>query len=136
MLSKEKIEKAKEIMNHWVVYEKENKDKINKADKLIKIQETLLQYIEELEETEGMKEAIELAGLDIKSLLKFKYESKILKIKIKELEQENKKQSKIIDEMVKQLTTLALWDNQNERVVILNTKQDIKQYFEKKVEEN
>ena len=78
MLSKEKIEKAKEIMNHWVVYEKENKDKINKADKLIKIQETLLQYIEELEETEGMKEAIELAGLDIKSLLKFKYESKIL----------------------------------------------------------
>ncbi len=136
MLSKEKIEKAKEIMNHWVVYEKENKDKINKADKLIKIQETLLQYIEELEETEGMKEAIELAGLDIKSLLKFKYESKILKNKIKELEQENKKQSKIIDEMVKQLTTLALWDNQNERVVILNTKQDIKQYFEKKVEEN
>ena len=136
MLSKEKIEKAKEIMNHWVVYEKENKDKINKADKLIKIQETLLQYIEELEETEGMKEAIELAGLDIKSLLKFKYESKILNNKIKELEQENKKQSKIIDEMVKQLTTLALWDNQNERVVILNTKQDIKQYFEKKVEEN
>ena len=61
---------------------------------------------------------------------------KVKYYKIKELEQENKKQSKIIDEMVKQLTTLALWDNQNERVVILNTKQDIKQYFEKKVEEN
>ena len=69
--------------------------------------------------------------------------------KIDQLEQENKrltntnksykgiikKQNKIIDEMAKQLTTLALWDNQNERVVIVKTKQDIKQYFEKKVEE-
>ena len=54
---------------------------------------------------------------------------------INQLEEKNNKQNKMIDEMVKQLTTLALWDNQNERVVLVKTEQDIKQYFEKKVEE-
>ncbi len=49
MLSKEEIEEAKETMQHWIEYEKMNKTKINKADGLIKIQETLLQYIKELE---------------------------------------------------------------------------------------
>ena len=50
MISKEEIEKAKETMKHWVEYEKQNKDKINKADELIEIQETLLQYINQLEQ--------------------------------------------------------------------------------------
>ena len=37
-------------MQHWIKYEEMNKGKINKADELIKIQKTLLQYIEHLED--------------------------------------------------------------------------------------
>ena len=37
---------AIETMKHWIDYEKNNKDKINKADELIEIQETLLNLIE------------------------------------------------------------------------------------------
>ena len=35
------IEEAVKTMEHWVEYEKNNKDKINKADELIYIQETI-----------------------------------------------------------------------------------------------
>lgn len=38
--------KAIEIFKHWIEYEKVNKDKINKADELIQVQETLLNLIE------------------------------------------------------------------------------------------
>ena len=33
---------AVETIQHWIEYEKQNKDKINKADELIEIQETVL----------------------------------------------------------------------------------------------
>jgi mevalonate kinase len=36
------IEEAIKIMEHWVEYEKNNKEKINRADELINIQETIL----------------------------------------------------------------------------------------------
>ena len=36
------IEEAVKTMERWVEYEKNNKDKINKADELIYIQETIL----------------------------------------------------------------------------------------------
>ena len=52
------------------------------------------------------------------------------------LEQENKKQSKIIDEMGGQLAGIAIWNNEKEEPLILWDKEDVKQYFEKKVEEN
>lgn len=35
-----------ETMKHWIEYEKANKDKINKADELIKVQETVLKIID------------------------------------------------------------------------------------------
>lgn len=38
--------KAIETMQHWIEYEKENKDKINKVDELIEIQETVLNLLE------------------------------------------------------------------------------------------
>lgn len=38
-----------EIFKHWMDYNKVNKDKINRADELIEVQETILDYIEELE---------------------------------------------------------------------------------------
>ena len=105
MLSKEEIEKAKEIMKHWVEYEKQNKGKINKADELIEIQETLLQHI-------------------------------------KQLEQENNKKSKIIDEMLDEYEYNARCNLKNfcdeemrKNKCIQDCRICIKQYFEKKVEE-
>lgn len=38
-------EKAIETMKHWIDFEKHNRDKINKADDLIKIQETVLNML-------------------------------------------------------------------------------------------
>lgn len=40
-----KIEQAIKEMQHWIDYEKQNKDKINRADELIQIQETILQHV-------------------------------------------------------------------------------------------
>lgn len=40
-------EDAIETMKHWIDYEKENRNKINKADKLIGIQETILNMLKE-----------------------------------------------------------------------------------------
>lgn len=41
--------KAIETFKHWIEYEKVNKDKINKADELIQVQEILLNLIEKQE---------------------------------------------------------------------------------------
>lgn len=47
------IEEAVKTMEHWIEYEKNNKDKINKADELINIQETILSdYKKVLKENE------------------------------------------------------------------------------------
>lgn len=43
----EKEEKAIETFKHWIEYEKANKEKINKADELIEIQETILNMLEQ-----------------------------------------------------------------------------------------
>lgn len=42
----EEEKQAIETMKHWIEYEKSNKDKINKADELIEIQETVLNLLE------------------------------------------------------------------------------------------
>lgn len=42
----EEEKKAIKTMQHWIEHEKENKDKINKADELIEIQETVLNLLE------------------------------------------------------------------------------------------
>lgn len=44
-----KPKEAIEIFKRWMDYNKVNKDKINRADELIEVQETILDYIEELE---------------------------------------------------------------------------------------
>ena len=133
MLSKEKIEKAKDRCNSIIEFCENNKEcKENNfcSDCYIEIEdikaiETLLQYIEELEEIKGMKESIELAEMDIKSLLKFKYENERLK--------------KIIDEMAKEInkTTSEKYKIKHicEKRIKEQTITGIKQYFEKKVEE-
>ena len=135
-MDKEEIEKAKEKCKSIV---KVNNDYLKGVEiqhinqKEIKSIETLLQYIQELEEIKEMKETIELAGMDIKSLLKFKYENERLKNKVNQLEQENNKQNKIIDEMLNLLGSLKL-SKDIEGYEIMQ-KEDWKQYFEKKVEQ-
>lgn len=50
-------EEAIKTMKHWIDFEKQNKDKINKADELIKIQETVLNMLKEKDkEIELIKE--------------------------------------------------------------------------------
>lgn len=48
-MDKEKIEEAKEIFKGWLEFNKKNKNILEKADVIIEVQETLLQYIDELE---------------------------------------------------------------------------------------
>lgn len=55
-LSENKIKEAIKTMEHWIEYEKNNKEKINKADELINIQETiLLEYKRVLKENKTLK---------------------------------------------------------------------------------
>ena len=44
------LEEAIETMQHWIEHEKENREKIYKADELIKIQETVLKELKRLQE--------------------------------------------------------------------------------------
>lgn len=61
-----KIEKALKTMEHWIEYEKANKNKINKSEELIEIQETILSDYKRalkinevlLKENEELKEKI------------------------------------------------------------------------------
>ena len=54
------IEEAIKVMEHWIEYEKNNKEKINRADELINIQEIILSdYKRVLKENEKKDELIE-----------------------------------------------------------------------------
>ena len=49
------IEEAIKVMEHWIEYEKNNKEKINRADELINIQEIILSdYKRVLKENEEL----------------------------------------------------------------------------------
>lgn len=66
MTGKEKD--AIETMQHWIDYEKTNKEKINKADELIEIQETVLNLIQtQQEEINDLKWKNEIYVKSIKS---------------------------------------------------------------------
>ena len=50
------IEEAIKVMEHWIEYEKNNKEKINRADELINIQEIILsEYKRVLKENEELR---------------------------------------------------------------------------------
>lgn len=51
-------EEAISTMQHWIDYEKRNKDKIQKADELIEIQETVLSMLKEQQEENKKKDKI------------------------------------------------------------------------------
>ena len=52
------LEEAIKTMQHWIEYEKENREKIYKADELIKIQETVLKELKRLQEETIEKDKI------------------------------------------------------------------------------
>ena len=92
------IEEAVKTMEHWVEYEKNNKDKINKADELIYIQETILSDYKRvleinevlLKENEILKEEKEQAWEEWNNLEQGSYETEQkLKQQIKKLQKEN-----------------------------------------------
>lgn len=52
------LEEAIKTMQHWIEHEKENREKIYKADELIKIQETVLTELKRLQEETIEKDKI------------------------------------------------------------------------------
>lgn len=55
-MKENRIEEAIKIMEHWIEYEKNNKEKINRADELINIQKTILSdYKRVLKENEQLR---------------------------------------------------------------------------------
>ena len=116
MLNKEEIEKAKEnVKNSYVMATKHCLDDENKQ--LKESIETLLQYIDQLELEKDTLRFIQWCDTD----------------RINQLEQENNKQNKIIDEMAKVICMLDTFDNYD---TWNNDISEVKQYFEKKVNES
>ena len=98
---------AVETMQHWIEYAKQNKDKINKVDKLIGIQETVLSLIQKQEkEIEKYKKLYQKALDDAVVTA-----------------HDNMQKDKIIDELAK------AFKQDDVRSV-----EEIKEYFERKVE--
>lgn len=91
------IEEAVKTMEHWVEYEKNNKDKINKADELIYIQEIILsdykKVLKKVKRLENMYEAEKRIHIVRNEQLARKQQ---LVIKCNELENENKELKKEI----------------------------------------
>ena len=105
-MTKEQKE-AIETMQYWIEYEKTHKDKINKADELIGIQETVLNLIQEQEkEIEKYKKLYQKALDDAVVTA-----------------HDNMQKDKIIDELAK------AFKQDDVRSV-----QEIKQFYERKVE--
>lgn len=94
------IEEAVKTMEHWVEYEKNNKDKINKADELIYIQEIILsdykRVLKEVKRYKNMYEAEKSIHMVRNEQLARKQQ---LVIKCNELENENKELKKDISNM-------------------------------------
>ena len=103
---------AIETMQHWIEYAKQNKDKINKADELIEIQETVLNLIQEQEK-------------EIKSLDKAIHDEILENYDKQELyKKQLQKKDNIIDELAK------AFKQDDVRSV-----EEIKQFYERKVED-
>ena len=82
------IEEAIKVMEHWIEYEKNNKEKINKADELINIQETILSaYKRVLKENEELNYKLHSKKIALEIYNRYIPKSKV-KDKIEELKQE------------------------------------------------
>ena len=111
-------------MQHWIDYEKRNKDKIQKADELIKIQETVLNMLKEQDKE------IEKKNKDIHHM------QELLDIS----DANNVKKDKIINEMALYFNTGLSMCEDCEKCfeyedIYKFCKDCIKQYFERRSEE-
>ena len=114
-------EKAIETMKHWIDFEKHNRDKINKADDLIKIQETVLNMLKERDkEIESYKKKNKELSNQILKLYK---EQDNYNARIEKKNTELKKKDKQIDLMAR------AFKQDDVRSV-----EEIKQYFEELAE--
>ena len=123
-------EEAISTMQHWIDYEKRNKDKIQKADELINIQETVLSMLKEKDREINRKSSTINA---LQCALHERMEERDRKDNI------ITKQKKQIDLMAEcidiELSSARLGTILNKNVKPLETyKEDIKQYFKSKAE--
>ena len=125
-MTKEQRE-AIETMQHWIEFEKKHKDEINKADELIHIQDTVLSLIKEqqkeIEEREKALYVEILENYDREELLKVKLKKKDKQIDLMA--------EKIV--MTKPINCTKTNEFSTRRVCM--SKEEIKQYFERKVED-
>ena len=137
-------EEAIKTMKHWIDYEKNNRDKINKADELINMQETVLSMLKEISADSAEKDKI-IAGKSAE-IEKLKRDFKIVDQECSRLERKEAKQDKIIDLMAEFIENNTLKDVLIENVCLTlkckneechedNWKDCIKQYFERRVED-
>ena len=105
---KEKFEKLKETRNRFE----------NGTETLEDLLEHYKHYRMDVETKEGSTK------LD---LIELKYYEELVNIV--------KKQNKVINEMVETLVGLTVWDSEKDEPFILGNKEEVKEYFEKKVEE-
>ena len=131
-------EEAIETMKHWIDFEKHNRDKINKADDLIKIQETVLNMLKEKDsEIERLEQT--LAKNIARNVTASMKESAKSKEDLEMLNQgwqiELEKKDKQIDLMAKELYIQGFCKKMNCNECTEEFKTCIKQYFERKSEE-
>lgn len=95
------IEKAKNEMKNWIYYEKANKEKINRAEELIEIQETIINELDKQEQI------IKNQSYTNKKLRKnYKGYRKLLKLKEKHSFEKNR----IIDAMAECIHNYQICD--------------------------
>ena len=88
------IEEAIKVMEHWIEYEKNNKEKINRADELINIQEIILSdYKRVLKENEELNYKLHSKKIALEIYNRYIPKSK-LKEKKEELDKEEKRELK------------------------------------------
>lgn len=143
MLSEEEkkaIEFIKFYQQHCLKKEKENMkqyETVNDEEFVSKNLDTVLNLITKLqkenkekdEEISNLKIENNNAWEDWNNLEQASYEEELrLKEKIKE-------KDKTIDLMAEQLAGLTIWNNEKEEPLILYDKEEVKKYFERKVED-
>ena len=137
-------EEAIKTMKHWIDYEKNNRDKINKADELINMQETVLSMLKEISADSAEKDKI--IAEKSAEIEKLKTDFKIVDQECSRLERKEAKQDKMIDLMAEFIENNTLNDVLIENVCLTlkckneechedNWKECIKQYFERRVED-
>ena len=135
-------EEAISTMKHWIDYEKENKDKINKADELIEIQETVLSMLQEQQEENKKKDKI--IDEQLKENVKLQTELNTENNRCMILANNDKFKEQMIDLITEWISERCFYkdDYSNSCEIIQDSckKEDdckdcIKQYFENKAKE-